>query len=52
MNIKIINAYHGNLKNNIVETPKNKLTILTGVSGSGKSTLAVGVCLMNDKDNI
>ena len=43
MNIKIINAYHGNLKNINVEIPKNKLTVLTGVSGSGKSTLAVDV---------
>ncbi|MEG0274714.1 MAG: ATP-binding cassette domain-containing protein, partial [Longicatena sp.] len=39
-NMKVIDAYEGNLKHISLELPKNKLIVFTGVSGSGKSTLA------------
>jgi excinuclease ABC subunit A len=37
--LKIIDAYHNNLKHVTVELPLGMLTVITGVSGSGKSTL-------------
>lgn len=41
--IRIINAYHHNLKNISLSIPKGKITVICGVSGSGKSTLAYDV---------
>ncbi|MGX8850822.1 excinuclease ABC subunit UvrA [Amedibacillus sp. YH-ame10] len=40
LNMKMIDAYEGNLKHISLELPKHKLIVFTGVSGSGKSTLA------------
>ncbi len=37
--LKIIDAYHNNLKHVTVELPLGMLAVITGVSGSGKSTL-------------
>lgn len=38
--IKVIGARVHNLKNVVVEIPRNSLTVFTGLSGSGKSSLA------------
>ena len=37
--LKIMDAYHNNLKHVTVELPLGMLIVITGVSGSGKSTL-------------
>ncbi|MFN3995374.1 MAG: excinuclease ABC subunit UvrA [bacterium] len=41
--IRIVNAYHHNLKNISLSIPKGKITVICGVSGSGKSTLAYDI---------
>lgn len=42
-NIRIEDAYEGNLKHITLEIPRNQLIVLTGLSGSGKTTLAMDV---------
>ena len=42
-NIIVSGAREGNLKDILLEIPRDKLTVFTGLSGSGKSTLAIDV---------
>ncbi|MEL7565628.1 MAG: excinuclease ABC subunit UvrA [Dehalobacterium sp.] len=42
-NIFVSGAREGNLKDILLEIPRDKLVVFTGLSGSGKSTLAIDV---------
>lgn len=46
LNISIVKANQGNLKDVSLEIPKHKLVVFTGLSGSGKSTLLMDVLYM------